>query len=55
MIAVNPYFEVKHYYTHETITKYKGKSLGVMPPHVFAIGEDSVSGGERGVGTGRGR
>ena len=27
LIAVNPYFEVKHYYTHETITKYKGNAI----------------------------
>lgn len=25
-------------YSIETASQYKGKSLGVMPPHVFAIG-----------------
>ena len=38
LIAVNPYFEIKRYYTTETIKSYKGKSLGTMAPHVFAIG-----------------
>ncbi len=38
LIAVNPYFEIKNLYSRETIRKYQGKSLGTMPPHVFAIG-----------------
>jgi myosin VI len=38
LIAVNPYTELKGLYATETIKKYKGKSLGTMPPHVFAIG-----------------
>lgn len=41
LIAVNPYFEIKHLYTSETIKKYQGKSLGVLPPHVFAIADKS--------------
>ena len=39
LIAVNPYFEVKGLYSGETIRSYQGKSLGQMPPHVFAIGK----------------
>lgn len=39
LIAVNPYFEVKNLYTLDTIVKYQGKSLGQMPPHVFAIAD----------------
>ncbi|KAF2360204.1 Myosin N-terminal SH3-like [Trinorchestia longiramus] len=39
LIAVNPYFEVKNLYTLDTIHKYQGKSLGQMPPHVFAIAD----------------
>eukprot|EP00794_Sanderia_malayensis_P000402 gene402-1036_t len=39
LIAVNPYHEVKELYSKETILKYKGKSLGVLPPHVFAIAD----------------
>ncbi|KAH6927382.1 hypothetical protein HPB50_002460 [Hyalomma asiaticum] len=38
LIAVNPYFEMPQLYSSETIRKYQGKSLGVLPPHVFAIG-----------------
>lgn len=39
LIAVNPYFEIKGLYSSEMIEKYKGKSLGVLPPHPFAIGK----------------
>ncbi|XP_063718302.1 unconventional myosin-VI-like isoform X2 [Symsagittifera roscoffensis] len=39
LIAVNPYHDIKNLYSSETIKKYKGKSLGTMPPHVFAIGD----------------
>ncbi|XP_075553349.1 myosin heavy chain 95F jaguar isoform X3 [Dermacentor variabilis] len=39
LIAVNPYFEMPRLYSSETIGKYQGKSLGVLPPHVFAIAD----------------
>ncbi|XP_049829322.1 myosin heavy chain 95F isoform X2 [Schistocerca gregaria] len=39
LLAVNPYFEIKDLYSKNTIKSYQGKSLGVMPPHVFAIGD----------------
>ena len=39
LIAVNPYYEIKDMYSSKTIKSYQGKSLGVMPPHVFAIGK----------------
>uniref|UniRef100_A0A1I8GZ60 Unconventional myosin-6 n=1 Tax=Macrostomum lignano TaxID=282301 RepID=A0A1I8GZ60_9PLAT len=39
LIAVNPYFEVPKLYAKDTIKAYQGKSLGTMPPHVFAIGD----------------
>ena len=38
LIAVNPYMELPKLYHHDTIKAYQGKSLGTMPPHVFAIG-----------------
>ena len=38
LLAVNPYHVMKGLYSSETIRKYTGKSLGVLPPHVFAIG-----------------
>jgi len=39
LLAVNPYSEVPGLYSPETVHRYNGKSLGVLPPHVFAIGE----------------
>lgn len=42
LLAVNPYHEVKELYSKEKIKQYHGKSLGVLPPHVFAIGEDFI-------------
>ncbi len=38
LIAVNPYEEIEELYSVESIRTYQGKSLGAMPPHVFAIG-----------------
>lgn len=38
LIAVNPYKEIRDLYADGTIVRYKGKSLGELPPHVFAIG-----------------
>ena len=38
LIAINPYFEIRQLYDSSTIKAYKGKSLGTMPPHVFAVG-----------------
>ncbi|XP_071818776.1 unconventional myosin-VI-like isoform X2 [Apostichopus japonicus] len=39
LIAVNPYKDMPHLYSSESIEKYRGKSLGVLPPHVFAIAD----------------
>lgn len=36
---MNPYIDIPNLYTTDTIKKYQGRSLGQMPPHVFAIGE----------------
>lgn len=41
LIAVNPYYDIPKLYGPETIKSYQGKSLGTLPPHVFAIGESS--------------
>ena len=38
LLAVNPYSDVDHLYSRDAIQRYNGKSLGVLPPHVFAIG-----------------
>jgi len=39
LIALNPYFDVPQLYSTQTIKSYQNKSLGTMPPHVFAIGQ----------------
>jgi myosin-6 len=39
LIALNPYFDVPELYSSPTIKSYLGKSLGTMPPHVFAIAD----------------
>lgn len=38
LIALNPYKEIKDLYSDAAIKRYNGKSLGELPPHVFAIG-----------------
>jgi myosin VI len=37
LLAINPYHTLD-VYTQEHVKSYQGKSLGVMPPHVYAIG-----------------
>ncbi|KAL1510024.1 hypothetical protein ABEB36_004680 [Hypothenemus hampei] len=39
LIAVNPYKEIPELYSSKTIKTYQGKSLGEMPPHVFAVAD----------------
>ncbi|KAL8613682.1 hypothetical protein ACOMHN_029774 [Nucella lapillus] len=39
LIAINPYFEIPDLYTSATIQKYRGRSLGTLPPHVYAIAD----------------
>ncbi|XP_069830766.1 unconventional myosin-VI isoform X5 [Dendropsophus ebraccatus] len=39
LIAVNPYFDVPKLYSSDFIKKYQGKSLGTLPPHVYAIAD----------------
>ncbi|XP_066468551.1 unconventional myosin-VI isoform X2 [Tiliqua scincoides] len=39
LIAVNPYFDIPKLYSSDTIKKYQGKSLGTLPPHVYAIAD----------------
>lgn len=38
LLAVNPNENCDEMYTIDMIEEYKGKSLGELPPHVFAIG-----------------
>uniref|UniRef100_A0A3B3TB06 Unconventional myosin-VI n=1 Tax=Paramormyrops kingsleyae TaxID=1676925 RepID=A0A3B3TB06_9TELE len=39
LIAVNPYYDIPKLYSLQTIQAYRGKSLGTMPPHVYAIAD----------------
>lgn len=41
LIAVNPYYDIPKLYGPDSIKLYRGKSLGTLPPHVYAIGESS--------------
>lgn len=37
LLAINPYHTLD-IYSQKVVQSYLGKSLGVMPPHVYAIG-----------------
>ncbi|XP_066921977.1 unconventional myosin-VI-like [Clytia hemisphaerica] len=39
LIALNPYHELAGLYSKQSIEIYKGKSLGMLPPHVYAIAD----------------
>uniref|UniRef100_A0A7I4XXY4 Myosin heavy chain 95F n=2 Tax=Haemonchus contortus TaxID=6289 RepID=A0A7I4XXY4_HAECO len=39
LISINPYEEIENLYSIDTIKKYRGKSLGQMPPHVYAVAD----------------
>jgi len=39
LIAANPYFQIPHLHSSDAIARYQGKSLGTLPPHVYAIGK----------------
>ncbi|XP_012266629.2 myosin heavy chain 95F-like isoform X2 [Athalia rosae] len=42
LIAVNPYHEMKNLYSTQTMRSYRGKFIGEMPPHVFAIADKAL-------------
>ncbi|XP_055588992.1 myosin heavy chain 95F isoform X2 [Uranotaenia lowii] len=42
LIAVNPYKEIRDLYSKATIKRYNGKSLGELPPHVYAIADKAI-------------
>jgi len=43
LISINPYEAIADLYSTATIRNYCGKSLGVLPPHVFAIGKPYIA------------
>merc|ERR1719262_1119768 len=38
LLALNPYHSLP-FYTAKQVAEYQGKSLGVMPPHTYAIAD----------------
>ena len=40
LVAVNPY-QILPIYTGEQIKLYRNKKIGVLPPHIFAIGDNA--------------
>lgn len=42
LIAVNPNESFDELYAIEMVKKYEGKSLGELPTHVFAIGDNAL-------------
>lgn len=42
LIAINPYFDISNLYSNSFIEKYQGKSLGLLPPHLFALADKSL-------------
>ena len=39
LLALNPYKEISELYSDDLMNAYRGRALGVLPPHVFAIAE----------------
>uniref|UniRef100_A0A4W4FMD6 Unconventional myosin-VI n=1 Tax=Electrophorus electricus TaxID=8005 RepID=A0A4W4FMD6_ELEEL len=39
LIAVNPYYDIPKLYSLDTIQQYQGRSLGTLPPHVYALAD----------------
>jgi myosin-6 len=39
LLAVNPYHDMGQLYSSSQVQRYKGQSLGVLPPHIFAIAD----------------
>lgn len=42
MVAVNPY-QILPIYTAEQVKLYKDRKIGELPPHIFAIGDNSYT------------
>ena len=38
MVAVNPYRMFDSVYGLDVVSKYEGRILGTLPPHIFAMG-----------------
>ncbi|VBB27468.1 unnamed protein product [Acanthocheilonema viteae] len=41
LISINPYEQIPDLYSGATIRKYQGRSIGTLPPHIFAIADSA--------------
>eukprot|EP00455_Lapot_gusevi_P019546 TRINITY_DN2088_c0_g1_i2.p1 TRINITY_DN2088_c0_g1~~TRINITY_DN2088_c0_g1_i2.p1 ORF type:complete len:303 (+),score=98.18 TRINITY_DN2088_c0_g1_i2:88-996(+) len=41
LIAINPFKNIAHNYTEAKIREYKGKNFFELPPHIFALADDT--------------
>ena len=41
LIAINPYKSMGDLYSNDLMYEYKGKSIGSLPPHVYAVADHS--------------
>ena len=46
MVAINPYEEL-HIYGNDTISMYRGKNMGDLDPHIYAVSEEAFTKMER--------
>ena len=52
LIAINPYKNMSHIYGDDLMFQYKGKSIGTLAPHVFAVADHSYR-SMKNLGTGQ--
>lgn len=46
LVAINPYQEL-HIYGQDTISMYRGKNMGDLDPHIYAVSEEAFTKMER--------
>ena len=46
LVAINPYEEL-HIYGSDTIAMYRGKNMGDLDPHIYAVSEEAFKKMER--------
>ena len=46
LVAINPYEELP-IYGNETISMYRGKNMGELDPHIYAVSEEAFTKMER--------
>ncbi|CAI5708000.1 hypothetical protein KXD40_004996 [Peronospora effusa] len=43
LVAINPYKTLDTIYTEDKMTEYYGKTMGMLPPHVFALADHAYT------------